>query len=196
MTIETEVAALTAATTQLVTNVGVQQAGINATVASFASVIGAVEGGLNNVNNTSDADKPISLASAAALAGKQSTLESGTSLATVNGVNLLEGGNVVVPRGPTTLNAIAYDDRATLRTLASPQPDDSNVVQGLGLFMFVGSTLEPDDDETCFTNGTGQWLLSVPSFDLTSAYDLVESEIQVEQFEDEVSRLSAFFATL
>lgn len=196
MTIEAEVAALTLASTNLVNAVGNQQILVVDAIAAFNAITVTVNAGLNNVSNTSDADKPISTLGAAAFAGKQDTLNSGINLATVNGVDLLAGGNVVVPRGPTTLNNIDYADRATLRTLDNPQVDDSNMVSGLGLFMFVGSTLEPDDDETCFTNGAGQWLLSVPAFDLTSAYDLVESEFQVEQFEDEVLRLSAFFATL
>jgi len=50
--------------------------------------------GLSNVDNTSDASKPISTAVSTALEGKQNTLVSGTSLKTVAGLSLLGSGDV------------------------------------------------------------------------------------------------------
>lgn len=52
--------------------------------------------GLGNVDNTSDANKPVSTAQAAAIALKQDTLVSGTNIKTVNGQSLVGLGNVVV----------------------------------------------------------------------------------------------------
>lgn len=66
--------------------------------------------GLGNVNNTSDADKPISTAVQAALNAKQATLVSGTNIKTVNGQSLLGSGNIninlTVPDGTTSQKGI------------------------------------------------------------------------------------------
>lgn len=50
--------------------------------------------GIGNVNNTSDANKPISSATASALAGKQATLVSGTNIKTINGNTILGSGDL------------------------------------------------------------------------------------------------------
>lgn len=50
--------------------------------------------GLGNVDNTSDANKPISTAAQTALNGKQDTLVSGTNIKTINGQSILGPGNV------------------------------------------------------------------------------------------------------
>ena len=52
--------------------------------------------GLGNVDNTSDASKPISTATQTALDAKQSALVSGTSIKTVNSTSLLGSGDVAV----------------------------------------------------------------------------------------------------
>jgi hypothetical protein len=52
--------------------------------------------GLGNVDNTSDANKPVSTAQATAIALKQDTLESGTNIKTINGSSILGSGNLVV----------------------------------------------------------------------------------------------------
>ena len=50
--------------------------------------------GLNNVDNTSDANKPISTATQTALNLKQDTLVSGTNIKTINSTTLLGSGNI------------------------------------------------------------------------------------------------------
>ena len=50
--------------------------------------------GLNNVDNTSDVNKPISTATQTALNLKQDTLVSGTNLKTINSTTLLGSGNI------------------------------------------------------------------------------------------------------
>lgn len=55
--------------------------------------------GLGNVDNTSDANKPISSATQTALNAKQDTLVSGTSIKTINGTSLLGAGNLTVSGG-------------------------------------------------------------------------------------------------
>jgi hypothetical protein len=193
MTIESAVADLTTATTDLTTAVGVQQAAVDAAVAAFASTTASVENDLNLVDNTSDADKPISTATQAELDLKQIALVSGVNISTINGLSVLSGVPLVVERSPTSLSSLAYDQRATLKLdPAGGNPvyvvDDSIIVEGLGLFMWVDSQLEPEDDETCFsTPSSGQWLLRVPAFDLLEAYELVEDAFIDEYIEDQLA---------
>jgi hypothetical protein len=197
MTIETEVAALTTSTTALVTAVGLQQITVDAQVAAFAAVTNKVNTELNLVDNTADADKPISAATQTALDLKQVSLVSGVTLSTVNGLSLLTGVPLLIERGATEISACAYEDRAVLKTLTTSIVNDSVVVEGIGLFQFVTTELEPEDDETCFTvPGVGQWLLAVPAFDLISAYRLFEDAIRDEWDEDENIRLNSYLKTL
>lgn len=58
--------------------------------------------GLGNVDNTSDASKPISTATQTALNGKQATLVSGSNIKTINGESLLGSGNVTTPSTDTS----------------------------------------------------------------------------------------------
>lgn len=58
--------------------------------------------GLGNVDNTSDADKPVSTATQTALNGKQNTLVSGTNIKTINGTSLLGSGDIVISTGLIT----------------------------------------------------------------------------------------------
>jgi hypothetical protein len=51
---------------------------------------------LNNVDNTSDANKPVSSATQTALDAKQATLVSGTNIKTVNGTSVLGSGNIAI----------------------------------------------------------------------------------------------------
>jgi hypothetical protein len=193
MTIESSVSDLTTATTDLTTAVGVQQAAVAAAVALFAATTASVDNDLNLVDNTSDADKPVSTATQTELDLKQVTLVSGVNISTVNGASVLSGVPLVVERSATSLASLPYAQRNTLYldpAAGNPQNvvDDSVVVEGLGTFMWVDSQLEPDDDETCFsTPSSGQWLLAVPAYDLISAYQLVEDAVVDEFIEDQLS---------
>ena len=51
---------------------------------------------LNSVDNTSDANKPISSATQTALDGKQATLVSGTNIKTINSTSILGSGNIAI----------------------------------------------------------------------------------------------------
>ncbi len=55
--------------------------------------------GIGNVDNTSDANKPISIATATALSGKQATLVSGSNIKTINGSSVLGSGDLVIGGG-------------------------------------------------------------------------------------------------
>jgi hypothetical protein len=64
---------------------------------------------LNNVDNTSDADKPVSSATQTALNAKQATLVSGTNIKTINSQSLLGSGNIDISGsgGVTTLEGLS-----------------------------------------------------------------------------------------
>ena len=51
---------------------------------------------LNNVENTTDANKPISSATQTALDAKQATLVSGTNIKTINSTSILGAGNIAI----------------------------------------------------------------------------------------------------
>jgi hypothetical protein len=81
--------------------INVSQIKALAPVQSVASKTGAVtlvkgDVGLGNVDNTADADKPVSSATQTALNAKQDTLVSGTNIKTVNSTSLLGSGNIEI----------------------------------------------------------------------------------------------------
>lgn len=63
--------------------------------------------GLGNVDNTSDANKPVSSATQTALNGKQATLVSATNIKTVNGSSLLGSGDLSVSGAGDTVLRLA-----------------------------------------------------------------------------------------
>jgi hypothetical protein len=194
MTIESAVADLTTATNTLTSAVLVQQTNVSAAISTFANTTNRVQTGLNLVSNTSDADKPVSVAQLAVINTKQDILQDGINISTVNGVSLLGGLPLVIARSATSLVSLTYDSRGLLRDtpMVPSIQDDSVVVEGIGILLFVSSQLEPDDDETCFTAALGQWLLSVPAYDLLSAWALIEDSIRDELDEDEFLRFSNY----
>jgi hypothetical protein len=71
--------------------------------------------GLGNVDNTSDADKPISSATQSALNAKQAALVSGTNIKTINGDSLLGSGNITISGG----GGISDGDKGDITVSAS-----------------------------------------------------------------------------
>ena len=71
--------------------------------------------GLGNVDNTSDADKPISSATQSALNAKQATLVSGTNIKTINGTSLLGSGDITISGG----GGISDGDKGDITVSAS-----------------------------------------------------------------------------
>lgn len=191
MSIESSVSALTASTTALITAVGLQQITLTDAITGFNEIINKVNLDLNSVDNTADINKPISSATQTAVNLKQDTLVSGVNISTVNGVSLLGGAPLVIVRSATSLNKLSYEDRGTLRSTIS-ELDDSTIVESLGLFMWVNTKDEPDDDETCFTTATGQWLLRVPAWDLIDAWNLIEKSVMDDWMEDEPKRFAIY----
>lgn len=77
--------------------------------------------GLGNVDNTSDADKPISTATQDALDGKQATLVSGTNIKTLNGESLLGSGNITTYTPSSIDVTTLFADTASIASGISAQ---------------------------------------------------------------------------
>jgi hypothetical protein len=69
---------------------------------------------LNNVDNTSDANKPISTATQTALDAKQATLVSGTNIKTINSQSLLGAGNIDISGSGGVTSIDGLDGAITL----------------------------------------------------------------------------------
>lgn len=86
---------------------------------------------LNNVDNTSDANKPISSATQTALDAKQDTLVSGTNIKTVNNTSLLGSGNISIS------SAVAWggvtgtlSNQTDLQTALDGKVDENTAITG------------------------------------------------------------------
>lgn len=84
--------------------INVSQVKALAPVQSVASKTGAVtlvkaDVGLSAVDNTADADKPVSTATQTALNAKQATLVSGTNIKSINNESILGSGNITIAAG-------------------------------------------------------------------------------------------------
>ena len=191
MSLETDAldAVALAATNQTIAANALKDA-INVLNAGYASTKTVVDTQLNLVDNTADADKPISALSLAEFLTYVKT----STLATINGQALNTGQNLLIASSPTSLTSELYDNRNSLRNPISPQPiaGDALILEYLGLFQFYESVDEPDDDETCFTSNDsdtglpyGQWLLRVPSYEWTEAHEKIEFRA-LEEWRDDM----------
>jgi hypothetical protein len=100
--------------------ISIAQIKSEAPVQSVAGKTGAVtlakgDVGLGNVDNTADADKPISSATQSALNAKQATLVSGTNIKTINNESLLGSGNITISGG----GGISDGDKGDITVSAS-----------------------------------------------------------------------------
>tara|TARA_R110000851_G_scaffold333456_1_gene513405 strand:- start:1577 stop:2209 length:633 start_codon:yes stop_codon:yes gene_type:complete len=195
MSLETDAldAAALAATNQTVAANALKDA-IDILVTAYAATKATVDNDLNNVENIADADKIVSDLVTTALGLKQATLVSGTNIATINGLSLLDNPALLIASSPTSLTSALYDDRADLRNPVTPQPieGDALIIQYLGLFQFYTTIDEPDDDETAFTANDvdsglpyGQWLLRVPAYEWTEAHEKIEFRA-LEEWRDDM----------
>ena len=83
--------------------------------------------GLGNVDNTSDANKPISTATQTALNSKQDTLVSGTNIKTVNSNSLVGSGDVVIDKTSVGLGNVANVDTTNASNISSGTLSDSRL---------------------------------------------------------------------
>jgi hypothetical protein len=87
---------------------------------------------LNNVDNTSDANKPVSSATQTALDAKQATLVSGTNIKTVNNTSLLGSGNITIAGGGGTWGSITgtLSNQTDLQTALDGKVDENTAITG------------------------------------------------------------------
>jgi hypothetical protein len=100
--------------------INVSQIKALAPVQSVAGKTGSValakgDVGLSNVDNTADADKPVSSATQTALNAKQDTLVSGTNIKTINNESILGIGNITISGG----GGISDGDKGDITVSAS-----------------------------------------------------------------------------
>lgn len=90
---------------------------------------------LNNVDNTTDLNKPVSTATQTALNGKQDTLVSATNIKTVNSTSLLGSGDIVVGATPSGVaGAIQFSDGTAFASdAANLFFDNTNNRLGVGI---------------------------------------------------------------
>jgi len=90
--------------------------------------------GLGNVDNTSDANKPVSTATQTALNAKQDTLVSGTNIKTLNSTSLLGSGNIVLTANPSGVaGAIQFSNGSAFASdAANLFWDNTNKRLGIG----------------------------------------------------------------
>jgi hypothetical protein len=86
---------------------------------------------LNNVDNTTDANKPISSATQTALDAKQATLVSGTNIKTINSTSILGSGNIAIS------SAVAWggvtgtlSNQTDLQTALDLKVDENTAITG------------------------------------------------------------------
>jgi len=89
---------------------------------------------LNNVDNTTDLNKPVSTATQTALDGKQATLVSATNIKTINSTTLLGSGDIVVGATPSGVaGAIQFSNGSAFSSDATNLFfDDTNNRLGVG----------------------------------------------------------------
>jgi hypothetical protein len=100
--------------------INVSQVKALAPVQSVAGKTGSValakgDVGLSSVDNTADADKPVSTATQTALNAKQATLVSGTNIKTINDLSILGSGNLTISGG----GGISDGDKGDITVSAS-----------------------------------------------------------------------------
>jgi len=89
---------------------------------------------LGNVDNTTDANKPVSTATQTALNAKQDTLVSATNIKTINSTSILGSGNIVVGATPSGIaGAIQFSNGSAFASDATNLFwDDTNNRLGIG----------------------------------------------------------------
>ena len=80
-----------------------------------------------------------------------------------------------------------YDSRASLRT-GAPAAASQALVLGVGLFVFVAGSVEPDDDETAFAAAGGVWELTAADPDYVFASRLADFDRLQSQVEDNAAK--------
>lgn len=116
-------------------------------VTSVAGRTGAVtltktDVGLANVDNTSDVNKPVSIAQAASIATKQAILVSGTNIKTVGGTSLVGSGDVPFPTTTNTFTGTGAALTSTVNGVAATITPETGIIQDTLGFNSVGALVK------------------------------------------------------
>ena len=147
-------------------NVTLTYDNINDTV-TFDVVVDKTDIGLGNVDNTSDANKPISSATQTALNLKQDTLVSGTNIKTVNSNTLLGSGDVVIDKSSVGLENVANVDTTNASNISSGTLGDARLSANVtiqGNTFNAASKLVQLDASAKLPAVDGSQLTNLPSF--------------------------------
>jgi len=123
--------------------------------------------GLGNVDNTSDANKPISSATQTALNAKQDTLVSGTNIKTINSNSLVGSGDVVIDKTSVGLGNVTNVDTTNASNISSGTLSDSRLstnVTTQGNTFNVANKLVQLDASAKLPAVDGSQLTNLPSF--------------------------------
>lgn len=130
-------------------------------------VLNKTDIGLGNVDNTSDANKPISSATQTALNGKQDTLVSGTNIKTVNSNSLVGSGDVVIDKTSVGLGNVTNVDTTNASNITSGTLSDSRLsanVTTQGNTFNAANKLVQLDGTAKLPAVDGSQLTNLPSF--------------------------------
>ena len=123
--------------------------------------------GLGNVENTSDANKPISTATQTALNLKQNSLVSGTNIKTINTNTLLGSGDLVIDKTSVGLSNVANVDTTNASNISSGTLSDSRLSSNVttqGNTFNAANKLVQLDASAKLPAVDGSQLTNLPSF--------------------------------
>ena len=138
--------------------------------------------GLSNVDNTSDANKPISTATATALSGKQDTLVSGTNIKTIGSTSLLGSGSVNLSKSDVGLSNVDNTSDAnkpiSTATATALSGKEATITKSTGYLTWNGSTWVFKNDvyaainDSLSTSSTSTWSIDKISSQIATRGDV------------------------
>lgn len=147
--------------------------------------------GLSNVDNTSDANKPISTATQTALNAKQDTLVSATNIKTINSNSILGSGNLTITASPPSGTTILiYTDESnsaggtsfTVKTYTLAANTYSRIIIESECEFFSGANLFSTCDFAIYIGGTVKRIIENVN-SATGSGDYVRSGIAIKYSE-------------
>lgn len=147
--------------------------------------------GLSNVDNTSDANKPVSTATQTALNAKQDTLVSATNIKTINSNSILGSGDLTVTASPPSgTTVLLYADETnsaggtafTVKTYTLASNTYSRIIVESECEFFSGTNLLSTCDFAIYIGGTVKRIIENVN-SATGAGDYIRSGIAIKYSE-------------
>jgi hypothetical protein len=154
--------------------------------------------GLGNVDNTSDANKPVSTAQQTALNLKQNSLVSGTNIKTVNSNTLLGSGDLVIDKTSVGLGNVANVDTTNASNISSGTLGDARLSSNVttqGNTFNAANKLVQLDATAKLPAVDGSQLTNLPSFTPPNGLLKIASAISTtfQVVKDYVDNVSVLF---